>query len=211
MTVFDWNPYLVGGATRPDSITGSDPRMQRRMAALFAAAPPEVQQHLRVTSGYRSPERQQQLWGQSLAKYGSSEIARKWVAPPGRSNHNHGSAWDLKFLNPVAQTWAHENAAAHGLAFPLANEPWHIELAEARAKAPAGGTGGLSYGAAQPNIGAPSAMTLADMFGAPPVEPAPIVPPAQDRAQRQQIAADRQALEQSRRQALFAGIGDWFG
>jgi hypothetical protein len=83
-------------------------------------------------SGFRSPERQAQLWQNALSKYGSPEAARKWVAPPGRSQHNHGNAVDLRYLNPQATAWAHENAARFGLNFPLSNENWHIEPVGAR-------------------------------------------------------------------------------
>lgn len=55
---------------------------------------------------------------------------------PGRSNHNHGHAVDLKYLDPSATTWAHENAGRFGLAFPLSNENWHIELASRRGGKP---------------------------------------------------------------------------
>ena len=37
------------------------------------------------TSGYRSVEKQKQLWEQALKKHGTPEKARKWVAPPGGS------------------------------------------------------------------------------------------------------------------------------
>lgn len=80
-----------------------------------------------VTSGYRSIERQTQLWNQALAKYGDPEIADNWVARPGKSNHNHGIAADLGFANADARRWAHANAARFGLHFPMSWEPWHIE------------------------------------------------------------------------------------
>lgn len=83
---------------------------------------------IKVTSGYRSPQRQQQLWNQALKKYGSAARARKWVAPPGRSNHNHGLAADIA----GDRAWAHKNAHKYGLVFPMAHEPWHIEPIGAR-------------------------------------------------------------------------------
>src|SRR5690606_28008637 len=130
---------------------------------------PEVQAGLRISSGYRSPERQAQLWEQALAKYGSPEAARKWVAPPGRSQHNHGFAVDLKFMTPAAREWAHKQAGQFGLAFPLKNEAWHIELAGARGApkvlpADAGGP-------AQPT-------TMAQSFANPALTPVPVTPEA---------------------------------
>lgn len=120
--------YAVGGATRPDSFSGLRPEFTSALARLFQEAPANVQNGLRVSSGYRSPERQSQLWAEALTKYGSPEAARKWVAPPGRSQHNHGGAVDLKYLDPAAKEWAHANADKYGLSFPLSNENWHVEL-----------------------------------------------------------------------------------
>jgi len=134
---WDWSQYATGGAQRPDSFSGMAPEFNAALQRMFAEAPPEIQQQLRVGSGYRSTERQEQLWQEALAKYGSPEAARKWVAPPGRSQHNHGNAADLKYLSPDAKAWAHANAAQYGLAFPLDNEDWHVELASARGGAPA--------------------------------------------------------------------------
>lgn len=104
------------------------------IAALIRAAPPEIAAGLGVLSGTRSIERQQALWQDALAKYGSAAEARKWVAPPGNSQHNHGNAADLSFNGrslrhapPEVVAWVHENAAQFGLHFPLSNENWHVE------------------------------------------------------------------------------------
>lgn len=81
-----------------------------------------------INSGYRSPERQAQLYAQAIEKYGSPEAARHWVAPPGHSRHNMGIAADLAFASPEDRAWAHENAGQFGLNFRMGHEPWHIEL-----------------------------------------------------------------------------------
>lgn len=81
-----------------------------------------------VVSGYRSPERQSQLWGEALRRYGSEAEARKWVAPPGKSNHNKGLAFDLGGDLQLA----HQLAPKYGLVFPMGHEPWHIEPAGTR-------------------------------------------------------------------------------
>ena len=112
MATFDFTPYAVGGATRPDTFSGLNPQFLEALGAMFSAAPPDIQQHLRVMSGYRSPEKQSELWQNALKKYGDPEIADNWVAPPGRSNHNHGEAVDLRFLDPAAQEYVHAHAAA---------------------------------------------------------------------------------------------------
>jgi hypothetical protein len=82
-----------------------------------------------IVSGYRSPARQQQLWANALVKYGSPEEARKWVAPPGHSNHERGLAADLGGDIQLA----HVLAPKYGLTFPMAHEAWHIEPIGARA------------------------------------------------------------------------------
>lgn len=88
-----------------------------------------------ITSGYRSLARQQQLWDDALAKYGSADLARKWVAPPGNSQHNYGLAADLGYGSSAARSWAQNNADNYGLNFPLSNENWHIEPVGARSGA----------------------------------------------------------------------------
>lgn len=136
--------YLVAGKGM-EHINGMQKPLQQGLQAMFDAAPPEIQQTLRIMSGYRSPERQQQLWDAALKKYGSADAARKWVAPPGNSQHNHGNAADLSFdgagttaklssAGQAAMQWVHANAGQFGLTFPLGNEPWHVEVAGARGK-----------------------------------------------------------------------------
>lgn len=106
------------------SATGFQPSFQTALDRLVAAA----QGRLKVTSGYRSPERQAQLYEAALRKYGSEQEARRWVAPPGKSKHGEGIAADLS--GDLA--WAKANAARFGLHFPLSNEAWHVELAGSR-------------------------------------------------------------------------------
>jgi hypothetical protein len=127
--------YLAGKAPGKDRshVDGLTDLKATRLSAFLQDNPHGVE----IISGARSIERQQQLWNQALQKYGSEAEARKWVAPPGKSQHNHGQAADLRYKTDEARKWAHENAAKYGLAFPLGNEPWHVETAEARqGKAP---------------------------------------------------------------------------
>jgi hypothetical protein len=98
---------------------GLDEDFRSRLERMIAASGGRI----RLGSGYRSVERQQQLWDAAVQKYGSEEAARKWVAPPGRSNHNHGIAGDLQGDLELA----HQLAPMYGLAFPMKHEPWHIE------------------------------------------------------------------------------------
>ncbi|MDX0888634.1 phage tail protein [Sinorhizobium medicae] len=108
-------------------ITELEPEFQTRLAQFLAAAQ-EQAGRITITSGARTIERQAQLWQEALKKYGSPEAARKWVAPPGRSQHNVGRAADLSFESDAVKQWAHANAEAYGLVFRLENEAWHIEL-----------------------------------------------------------------------------------
>lgn len=124
-------PRLAPGKSM-ESLTGMDSGFSQNLAKMFASAPENVRNSTSIYSGYRSIERQQQLWAEALAKYGSPEAARKWVAPPGNSQHNKGFAADLRFGDDSAREWFHANAEKFGLSFPLSNENWHIEDADAR-------------------------------------------------------------------------------
>ena len=101
---------------------GMDGEFARRLRALIEAS----QGRVTVGSGYRSIEEQTYLWNKAVNDYGPEE-ARNWVAPPGKSNHNHGVAADLDWMSDDALQWAHDNAARYGLVFPMSWEPWHIE------------------------------------------------------------------------------------
>lgn len=164
----DWTPYAVGGAaSRPDSFTGLRPEfadaVYQMVQDAHAAGIP-----LQITSAYRSPEVQARLYENALAKYGSPEAARKWVAPPGRSQHNHGTAVDfavngslLRDANSPEAQWIAANAAKYGLAVPMDWEPWQVELAGAR-----GGNAlaGVSTGAPAPQNALAQAQAPEDQF-----------------------------------------------
>lgn len=151
---FDWTSHRSGGGLREDAIVGLDPRFRSGLERMITEAPEFIRRGLTVGSGYRSEQRQAELWEEALRKYGSPEAARKWVAPPGNSNHNHGAAADLHWNGqrldkapPEVQQWIHQNASRYGMAFPLGNEPWHIEPADAR-------SGGTYTGGSRNNDGA---------------------------------------------------------
>lgn len=154
--------FLAGGKD-PSHVTQLNAEFSRRLAAMLADAPGQIS----ITSGYRSPERQAQLWQQALAKYGSPEAARRWVAPPGRSRHNHGLAADLSYASPELKAWAHQNAPRYGLHFRMAHEPWHIELAPDVSPAAAASASAMSGASATPTGGVPAA----DGGGSPPMSP----------------------------------------
>jgi hypothetical protein len=106
--------------------TGLDPSFAKALLAMIA----ESNGRITIASGYRSVERQTQLFNDAVKKYGSESAARHWVAPPGHSNHNRGLAVDLG--GDIAL--AHQLAPKYGLSFPMSWEQWHIEPIGARDK-----------------------------------------------------------------------------
>jgi LAS superfamily LD-carboxypeptidase LdcB len=103
------------------------------LAALRRAATDAARDDVRVyvDSGWRSPAYQEQLFRQAVEKYGSTQAAARWVAPPGRSAHEAGRAVDLGPSS--ATTWLSAHGASYGLCQIYANEPWHYELRPAAA------------------------------------------------------------------------------
>jgi LAS superfamily LD-carboxypeptidase LdcB len=81
---------------------------------------------LNVTSGWRSADRQRVLYEEAIAKYGTAERARRWVLPPGESEHVTGGAVDVGPRSAAA--WLEEHGVHYGLCRRYANEPWHFEL-----------------------------------------------------------------------------------
>src|SRR6266536_3259900 len=79
-----------------------------------------------VTSGWRSPEYQNQLLREAVSKYGSEEEAAQWVATADTSPHVSGDAIDIGHFNATA--WLSEHGAEYGLCQIYSNEPWHYEL-----------------------------------------------------------------------------------
>jgi D-alanyl-D-alanine carboxypeptidase len=79
-----------------------------------------------VDSGWRSPAYQEQLLREAVAKYGSEEQARRWVATPNTSAHVSGDAVDIGPSGAAA--WLSEHGSSYGLCQIYGNEPWHYEL-----------------------------------------------------------------------------------
>lgn len=79
-----------------------------------------------MVSGFRSPQRQAQLWAKALLEHGSAEAADDWVARPGSSMHEKGLAVDLGGdLDEAVRLIDELGLPLHR---PLPNEPWHFEL-----------------------------------------------------------------------------------
>ena len=98
--------YRQGKPMRPDVALAFD-RMER------AARADGVQ--LLITSGYRSDAEQAVLWRRNPDP--------KWVAPPGRSLHRHGTELDLGPSS--AYGWLARNAARFHFAQRYEWEDWH--------------------------------------------------------------------------------------
>lgn len=102
-----------------------------------------------VTSGYRTQQTQEMLYEQEIQKYRdqgysdfeAEELAKKWVAVPGTSEHQLGLAVDigaeaLKSDKEQVYQWLYENSAQYGfiLRYPedkteitgINYEPWHF-------------------------------------------------------------------------------------
>ena len=82
---------------------------------------------LTITSGWRSPEFQQQLLDDAVSTYGSVAAARRYVQTPALSHHVTGQAVDIGGVD--ADGWLIANGARFGLCRIYANELWHFELA----------------------------------------------------------------------------------
>lgn len=80
-----------------------------------------------ITSGWRSPQFQQQLLDDAIATYGSFAAARQYVQTPEHSKHVLGQAVDMGGFG--ADQWLIANGARFGLCQIYANESWHFELA----------------------------------------------------------------------------------
>jgi LAS superfamily LD-carboxypeptidase LdcB len=141
----------VAGAARPDAVAKLNAGFATNLAAMLEDAPPGIREGLGLYSAYRSEDRQAELFAAAVKKYGSENAARKWVAPPGNSYHNHGEAVDLAWNGQSLQNaprevidWVHQNAGKYGMYFPMAHEPWHIEPK---------GTRGGGVGTVAPRLG----------------------------------------------------------
>lgn len=125
------------GKLSPDQLgdVGNGKQLRADAAAAFlrmqaAAAADGV--NIQVSSGYRSYSHQNNLFQNALRKYGSVAAARKWVAPPGNSNHGWGIAFDEGTIyggkeRTKQYRWLNANAAKYGFWQRMSWEPWHWE------------------------------------------------------------------------------------
>ena len=125
----DAPPGAEGGGTAFEdgspAVANLDPDL---LLALRLAATDAARDGVRiaVNSGWRSPEHQEQLFREAVARYGSEAEAARWVAPPATSAHVSGDAVDIGPADATA--WLAEHGAPYGLCQIYGNEPWHYEL-----------------------------------------------------------------------------------
>lgn len=92
---------------------------------------------VRVSSSYRSVDHQKKLFENAVKKYGSESAARKWVAPPGKSQHNYGYAIDLSLYKngkKLSQSEFDKIIGQAGFYRPMSYEGWHIEPISTKGK-----------------------------------------------------------------------------
>lgn len=126
-------------------ISKFNPTLEEAVVKMADAFKKETGKRLLITSGYRSNEKQKQLYDEALAKNGGDAAkTRKMVAQPapplgsGRgSPHLKGLAIDINSrgadgINVLAGT--RENPTGwlekFGLSRPVPNENWHVQLAK---------------------------------------------------------------------------------
>lgn len=108
------------------------------LAAFIQDAPPEIRKGLGIGSGWRSNEKQKELFEGSDKSGHSVAFPAGYRKPDGTiakgSNHLHGRAVDLTYNGarldsapPDVVRWVHQNASKYGLFFPMGWEPWHVE------------------------------------------------------------------------------------
>ncbi|AOS61511.1 M15 family metallopeptidase [Actinoalloteichus hymeniacidonis] len=108
------------------AVTKLDPDLLAavRQAATDAAADNGIT--FQVTSGWRSPEYQEQLLKDAIDEYGSAEEAARWVATPETSAHVSGDAVDIGPYDAI--DWLVRHGDSYGLCQIYGNESWHFEL-----------------------------------------------------------------------------------
>jgi predicted chitinase len=123
-------------------LSGFHPEFEKRVAAMAADFESKTGKKLLITSGYRSNEKQKQLWDKKVAELGGNEAAaRKLVAEPmaplgkGKGSlHLKGLAIDINSKGPNginvlagSRTSSTGWLESFGLSRPIANEDWHIQ------------------------------------------------------------------------------------
>jgi hypothetical protein len=91
--------------------------------------------YLQIVSGWRTMEKQRELYQLYLSGRGNL------AARPGYSNHQSGLALDLNTSAPGVMSWLNNNGSAYGFRRTVPSEIWHWER-PAGSQGPANGGGG---------------------------------------------------------------------
>lgn len=78
-----------------------------------------------VNDGKRSKAQQQHEFDEAVRKFGTAELAARYVLPPEKSNHVKGIAVDIQPLSSAA--WIEQNGRELGWCRRYDNEKWHFE------------------------------------------------------------------------------------
>lgn len=81
--------------------------------------------HLCVQDGKRSVAQQRREFADAVERFGTAELAARYVLPPEKSMHVKGTAVDVQPLESAA--WVERNGPALGWCRRYLNEEWHFE------------------------------------------------------------------------------------
>ena len=118
--------YVPTAENRATGLNGEfNSRLQQMMNDAKAAG-----HSLSIGGGYRSVQRQKELWeGIGAKRYPNESVRAKYYARPGGSSHGYGFAADMQFNSPGAQNWMVQNLENYGLynRMPYKGEFHHVE------------------------------------------------------------------------------------
>jgi zinc D-Ala-D-Ala carboxypeptidase len=106
---------------QPDGLRGDVHDAWRRLLARAT----EDGVRLCLNDGKRSAAQQQREFDDAVKRFGTEELAARYVLPPGRSMHVKGIAVDVQPLASAA--WVESTGPALGWCRRYENEPWHFE------------------------------------------------------------------------------------
>ncbi|WP_245568451.1 D,D-peptidase/D,D-carboxypeptidase VanY-N [Nocardia concava] len=108
-----------------EDLTGLTPQARQAFDAARSEAFWQHGQLIGLTSGYRDPATQQQLFDEEVHRSGSVASARTLVLPPSESCHVRGIALDVRPYEGAR--WLEQHGSRHHLYRTYDNEWWHFE------------------------------------------------------------------------------------
>ena len=125
--IFLGDTPLSESATADGSVVEIHPLLMARftVARNFARADGVL---LTLSSGFRTLQRQQELFDREIEIRGSETEAAKWVLPPRSSHHPRGLAIDVNYPgDKPGALWLENNGSKFGICRVYGNEWWHFE------------------------------------------------------------------------------------